>query len=237
MRRRTRRLRITKWVFIGLAAIVLLLNIRTYFVRSSVRIGKYYAVVVQNGFVFTYGKARSANLWRQNYGVGSEAERVKAERQFQAEITSLESWLNVPSDYVDPHGQKVDPNRIRLAIKQRRAWHETAINNRETLPPLPSWLPRPFWQSRICTQPNCITNQELQHELGSSAPSSAIGHRVDVIGLPIWMGVAFLTLIAALLAWRDRPIPHGRCRRCGYDLTGNTSGVCPECGRALTKRA
>jgi rubrerythrin len=20
------------------------------------------------------------------------------------------------------------------------------------------------------------------------------------------------------------------CRRCGYDLTGNTSGVCPECG-------
>jgi hypothetical protein len=22
----------------------------------------------------------------------------------------------------------------------------------------------------------------------------------------------------------------GRCPRCGYDLTGNTSGVCPECG-------
>ena len=22
----------------------------------------------------------------------------------------------------------------------------------------------------------------------------------------------------------------GQCPRCGYDLTGNTSGVCPECG-------
>ena len=22
----------------------------------------------------------------------------------------------------------------------------------------------------------------------------------------------------------------GRCARCGYDLTGNVSGVCPECG-------
>lgn len=24
-----------------------------------------------------------------------------------------------------------------------------------------------------------------------------------------------------------------RCRACGYDLTGNTSGVCPECGAAV----
>lgn len=23
------------------------------------------------------------------------------------------------------------------------------------------------------------------------------------------------------------------CRSCGYDLTGNVSGVCPECGRKL----
>jgi hypothetical protein len=28
---------------------------------------------------------------------------------------------------------------------------------------------------------------------------------------------------------RRRP---GHCRRCGYDLTGNVSGVCPECGSA-----
>ena len=28
--------------------------------------------------------------------------------------------------------------------------------------------------------------------------------------------------------WRRQK--HGRCVRCGYDLTGNTSGVCPECG-------
>jgi predicted amidophosphoribosyltransferase len=23
----------------------------------------------------------------------------------------------------------------------------------------------------------------------------------------------------------------GLCEKCGYDLTGNTSGICPECGR------
>lgn len=27
----------------------------------------------------------------------------------------------------------------------------------------------------------------------------------------------------------------GRCRACGYDLTGNTSGICPECGAIVPK--
>ena len=31
---------------------------------------------------------------------------------------------------------------------------------------------------------------------------------------------------AAFVRW----VKHDWCPRCGYDLTGNTSGVCPECG-------
>jgi hypothetical protein len=39
---------------------------------------------------------------------------------------------------------------------------------------------------------------------------------------------------AVCLAWawwrlRPRRVP-GTCRHCGYDLTGNVSGLCPECG-------
>ena len=30
--------------------------------------------------------------------------------------------------------------------------------------------------------------------------------------------------------WRQR----GQCQRCGYDLRGNVSGVCPECGAATS---
>ena len=43
-------------------------------------------------------------------------------------------------------------------------------------------------------------------------------------------------LSAAFLIWRARHRYFGvagegpRCQECGYDLTGNTSGVCPECG-------
>lgn len=31
------------------------------------------------------------------------------------------------------------------------------------------------------------------------------------------------------------PRPPGLCSRCGYDLTGNTSGICPECGTMIPK--
>ena len=38
---------------------------------------------------------------------------------------------------------------------------------------------------------------------------------------------------ALLVFWwaTPKPVP-GHCRSCGYDLTGNVSGVCPECGEA-----
>ena len=33
---------------------------------------------------------------------------------------------------------------------------------------------------------------------------------------------------------RDALRAAGRCPTCGYDLTGNVSGVCPECGKETT---
>lgn len=37
-------------------------------------------------------------------------------------------------------------------------------------------------------------------------------------------------IVAALIAATGRKPEPNRCRSCGYDLTGNTSGRCPECG-------
>lgn len=32
------------------------------------------------------------------------------------------------------------------------------------------------------------------------------------------------------MRWHDKRHPPDHCQKCGYDLTGNISGTCPECG-------
>ena len=67
---------------------------------------------------------------------------------------------------------------------------------------------------------------------GTSAERPLIRHRR--FDLPLWFPIAVSTLISVGLL--IRPIRRrsyrrqGRCSRCGYDLTGNESGTCPECG-------
>jgi len=57
--------------------------------------------------------------------------------------------------------------------------------------------------------------------------------------LPFWTVVAVLGLwpLAAILRSpkhrREARRRRGLCTQCGYDLTGNMSGVCPECGQAI----
>jgi hypothetical protein len=52
--------------------------------------------------------------------------------------------------------------------------------------------------------------------------------------LPLWIPVVAVTLPTGVLFWPGR----GRvraccCVSCGYDLTGNVSGICPECGTPI----
>ena len=52
-----------------------------------------------------------------------------------------------------------------------------------------------------------------------------------VVNIPLYPYFLATILLTAFLWWRDRRrIPPGHCQTCGYDLTGNVSGRCPECG-------
>jgi hypothetical protein len=59
--------------------------------------------------------------------------------------------------------------------------------------------------------------------------------------VPFWSFVA-VTSVLPLLFFHDarkrrrRRLSH-RCERCGYNLTGNASGVCPECGDPVSHQA
>lgn len=59
-------------------------------------------------------------------------------------------------------------------------------------------------------------------------------------GIPIWMLLA-PTVVLSVLCFRRAAIrarqSTGNCPDCNYDLRGNVSGVCPECGAMLRRRA
>jgi len=50
--------------------------------------------------------------------------------------------------------------------------------------------------------------------------------------LPLWVPALTFVIPTVLLWYRDRRPPKGHCQNCGYNLTGNVTGVCPECGQA-----
>ncbi len=55
------------------------------------------------------------------------------------------------------------------------------------------------------------------------------------VHLPCWLPLIVLAIPTAILWHRDcrRRIPPGHCQKCGYDLTGNESGLCWECGTTI----
>ena len=80
---------------------------------------------------------------------------------------------------------------------------------------------------------------------------AAIALIVNLLGLPFYgLPVAVVLLfvaislstagIAARWSWvRDERrfrVNTFRCIKCGYNLVGNTSGVCPECGAAISQK-
>ena len=62
------------------------------------------------------------------------------------------------------------------------------------------------------------------------------------LGFPLLAGIAVpvgLVLVSGVL-WRVLPDVYetsGLCYKCGYDLTGNVSGVCPECGQPIQSQS
>lgn len=63
---------------------------------------------------------------------------------------------------------------------------------------------------------------------------------------PQWMLLTFveywcldwlIVVVTILLMRRQAAIPPTHCQNCRYDLTGNESGICPECGTPRSTRA
>jgi hypothetical protein len=115
----------------------------------------------------------------------------------------------------------------------------------------------PAWLSQLDAWGGCVTRQfvsRLRNADGLTGQFLTSSHLEDAqilseivepwrtIGLGILGGTVAYALLAACLrclraARQNRAARLRPCRSCGYDLRGNTSGVCPECGNPMPSDA
>jgi hypothetical protein len=118
----------------------------------------------------------------------------------------------------------VGTSQYTLIISGGRAWFEityrtdvrSAINS-------PQYSEPSFYFGRV-VQPAVVLVPKLELATTHFA-----------LGLPMWVPllIASYFAIQAERQYRRQEAKRGCCIRCGYDLTGNVSGRCPECGNAV----
>ena len=100
-----------------------------------------------------------------------------------------------------------------------------------------------YWWLPDSTPPHHASNEDLafvscQLELIAARgwrPTLERGTWGGGVYSRLWMPTMLFAIPTAVLWIIDRRrIPPGHCRTCGYNLTGNLSGRCPECGSAAS---
>lgn len=135
------------------------------------------------------------------------------------------------------------PTGVGIAFNRGMVWLSTWSRQQRPLtsdelrgnrsPPPMAW-PTPVVRRLPCRIESSFMDFRRTDLLMS--PPSMLDLRVRLLIMPFWIpSVVLAAYPIALLCGiprrrRARRLRLGLCLRCGYDLTGNTSGVCPECG-------
>ena len=63
------------------------------------------------------------------------------------------------------------------------------------------------------------------------------GHELIALTLLVPIAVVYIIWVRYLIlrSRREKRVQTGLCENCGYDLTANASGVCPECGVGVVR--
>ncbi len=78
--------------------------------------------------------------------------------------------------------------------------------------------------------PGLHVQQRIDDQLFSFSTTGSSRH--SLFRLPHWLLLGAAAGMTGFLFLIDhRRILPGHCQSCGYNLTGNVSGVCPECGK------
>jgi hypothetical protein len=87
------------------------------------------------------------------------------------------------------------------------------------------------------TPPTVASSYRVTYERAGRTITTFVSFRYWELAVPYWslVSLAAAWLAARLVVVRRRRARSraGACHGCGYDLTGNVSGTCPECGAAV----
>ncbi len=143
-------------------------------------------------------------------------------------VLSLAAMAALTSSIVsDPsrwHAWQVDSERsigIQLSTREFGAIYST-VGDPAKADIRSAWMGFGFVRGRMYSQPNNLYSSTVYGVFCASW--------VVVVLLGTYPTLAFVR--GPLRRWRRRR--QGRCQKCGYDLAGNVTGVCPECGTART---
>lgn len=81
---------------------------------------------------------------------------------------------------------------------------------------------------------------DIDHHDLEMSPPSMVHTRIVSVRYPSWLMFAVFATYPAITFIRGplrryRRRRRGLCLKCGYDLTGNVTGVCPECGTKVER--
>ncbi len=87
--------------------------------------------------------------------------------------------------------------------------------------------PAARWWMAIESSPPFLTHEWWRASRWSRADGG------EDLFVPLWPLVPAMAAYVVVVWRRTRPVPAGACASCRYDLTGNVSGICPECGTPI----
>jgi hypothetical protein len=111
-------------------------------------------------------------------------------------------------------------NRVRFLLWEGNVWVVPGF-----------WMPssvNPLLQSGGNGSGVVVTPPVIEQITAALLRAGVFGYPIRV---PLWMFLVLFGLVGGRL-WLVRSRDPYACKECGYNLTGNTSGVCPECGYA-----
>jgi hypothetical protein len=218
--------RIGRWTLNGLTVLSIAVGIIA--VSLWVRLDSRRDVIV-----FTVGSSRL--IWFMNEDDAPDNGGVCL--RFASPWPVSQPWRWTALAPVDEDGLRITYPRFIILGHSRNDWSSA------------NWHGLEWWNGTMFVPLTADGRPELYYgpspgRVRENTPRESHSMSVRQLSVPHWMLVAGTLLLpgSRMVLLVLRPCFHsskkssGFCRACRYDLTGNVSGVCPECGMAVAKQ-